>query len=59
MAPPIIIFKKPDGWIKMTKFDDFLNQIKVNRKELTQEAVDTLYLGFIKLHEMNGVDPSE
>ncbi len=43
----------------MTKFDDFLNQIKVNRKELTQEAIDTLYLGFIKLHEINGVDPHE
>ena len=43
----------------MSKFDDFLNNIKVNPKELTQEAVDTLYLGYIKLHEMNGVDPSE
>jgi hypothetical protein len=45
--------------VKMSKFDDFLNNIKVNPKELTQEAVDTLYLGYIKLHEMNGVDPSE
>lgn len=43
----------------MTKFDDYLNKIKVNRSELTQEAVDTLYLGFIKLHELNGVDPHE
>lgn len=43
----------------MTKFDDYLNKIKVNRSELTQEAVDTLYLGYIKLHELKGVDPSE
>lgn len=43
----------------MTKFDDYLSKIKVNRKELTQEAIDTLYLGYIKLHELNGVDVHE
>lgn len=52
-------FLKNPEMVKMTKFDDYLNKIKVNRKELTQEAIDTLYLGFIKLHELNGVDPHE
>lgn len=41
----------------MTKFDEYLTKIKVNPEKLTQEAVDTLYLGYVKLQEINGVDP--
>lgn len=41
----------------MTTFDDYLKKLGLNPKKLSPEHKDTLELGYIKLCEINGVDP--